>query len=130
MSNTYLEELVLTQGPSRENLFDALRLGGVRPELGIVEFAAKNKKKSEQSDFQLLVAIEGLQRNTDDGKEWWFWGRLSPTLFVCGGWNTYKQRGFVRTSTNPFWISPFGEGSLNNKHSEPHRFDTEPPTKY
>lgn len=121
-----IQQYVLTQGPSREQLFDALRLGGSHPALSIVEFWGKARTFGGGESGSLLpIQIEGLQRlQGEDDRQWWFWGNRRQTTskaawegkvvcYVCGGWNAHQRRGFMRLSSEPFWISPFGEGPLN-----------------
>jgi len=114
----------LSQGPSREEFFDCLRLGSADKQRSNVEFWTEQNLGSTKSGSRLLVDIEGIHRATDDdnGREWFFWGRRaivtpadtltwrSSQKFIFGRWNTYSRRGQIVISDDSIFrneLTPF-----------------------
>lgn len=113
----------LTSGPSREELFDCLRLHASN-DLCIVDFWETTIEEKSKSGSRLDVEIQGLHEAGDCGREWFFWGQLKlagsgPTwkpfkeapygAFVFGRWNTYHRRGRIQYSKQSFFTVPLFE---------------------
>lgn len=112
-------EYALTNGPSREELFDCLRLGHLQNELQVIDFWGQQKfQPGARSGASLSIEIEGIHRAGDNGREWFFWGRRKQTYsgvpnwksiyisFAFGRWNTYHRRGIIRFGQASFFVSP------------------------
>lgn len=83
----------LLRGPSREEMFDRLRLGREIKE-PMMKFA------SQLSGMDVcLFEIEGLHVADKEGYDWFFWGKQFNMLtgefvvFVFGRWNTKTRTG-------------------------------------
>lgn len=116
-----IREFVLTRGPSREALFDSLRLGSSAGEHQVLEFYGEHREGDSCGGCLLPVAIEGISRADKEGKEWLFWGRRKQITsgerwvpyhkaqyvdFVFGRWNTANRRGVIKLSDTSFFKSP------------------------
>lgn len=109
-------------GPSNERLHDCLRLGHLDTELKVVEFWSEEVTENSRSGSALNIEIEGLHKAGDDGREWFFWGKLRQidtrkvrhegkvVCFVVGRWNTYHRRGKIKFSETSFFVSPLTQG--------------------
>ena len=105
------KELDIVSGPSNEELFDCERLGNrfgsKNSSLHAVEFWAQEGN----SGARVTVRIEGTSYAGDNGREWFFWGRMklqgsgstwtpvwkAPDGYhVFGRWNTYHRRGVIK----------------------------------
>ncbi len=119
------QELGLTQGPSREALFDSPRLGSDARELRVLEFwGEKLSEDGSKIGGSLPVEIEGLHKAGDNGREWFFWGQLKQitsgstwvpkweaksVCFVFGKWNTYHRTGKITFAETSFFQNPLNK---------------------
>lgn len=124
MALEFGKQLRLTQGPSREELFDALRLQGREPSLSIIEFWCKEEYADDsRSGSSLPVQITGLHIARNNGREWFFWGTLKPIIggstipfwmrenvcHVFGRWNTHFRRGQIILSEESAFVNMLKE---------------------
>jgi|GEM_PF-6503272 hypothetical protein len=130
----------LTQGPSREQLFDCLRLGPSHKELRVVDFWAERVRGEGKSGTSMPVEIYGVFRaeDNDDGRAWFFWGRrvvisqadrlrVSEMEFVVGRWNTHFRRGQLVLAEESSFLNPLTAFALlhSNDYDEWNNFDPE-----
>ena len=110
----------LTSGPSRERLFDCLRLHSTG-EVCVVDFWEETVNDKCRSGHRLDVEIQGLHEACIGGRQWYFWGRLKHCgsgstwkpfqdapygQFVFGIWDTNDRRGRIQYSDTSFFVAP------------------------
>jgi len=113
--------LRLTQGPSREKLFDALRLGRECKPLSIVEFWSEERNGKSKSGARLRVQVTALT-SVDVHGGFVFWGKLKVITsgenykppheskdfcHVYGVWNTARRHGKITFGETSFLTMPF-----------------------
>jgi hypothetical protein len=126
----------LKNGPSRENLFDALRLGPTIPELQILNFWGQVTHESGAvTGSRYDVKIEGLYGAGDSGRDWFFWGKVVHFVFdggfqkvvdgdFCfGRWNTHQRQGTIEFSQVSFFTHPVVEHDSEDLVQEFHNYD-------
>lgn len=116
----------LTQGPSREELFDCTKyspIGSIHLGHMTVNFWLKRRfQDGSQSGSRLDVEIEGLHRgDTQNAMNWFFWGRLRHQGsgdtwksiqesemgdFVFGRWDALNRTGRIMFGKHSFFQSP------------------------
>ncbi len=114
------EEYTLTQGPSREQLFDSLRLGLKAKELRVLGFWGTKQTEHGKSGSSLPIEIEGIHKASNDERDWFFWGKLTQitsgdtwvpmweaedVCFVFGRWDTFHRCGNIKLSKTSFFTS-------------------------
>jgi hypothetical protein len=118
-----IREFKLVRGPSREELFDSLRLGLRYLDLRDVEFIGEHPNKSGEEDIPLYFSIEiqGLHHVDLGGGNYFFHGkrRFTPLRgeaqgapdfkFAFGRWNTHSRTGRIRVGETSFFVSPWHE---------------------
>jgi hypothetical protein len=120
-----VREVGLKTGPSREELFDNLKYNQTHKDFAVVDFFTHEYNHKATWGSRLDVAIEGLFKAGDSGREWFFWGRLKHIgsgstwkpaweapdgAHVFGRWNTYHRRGKIAFSDKSFFQSPLSKG--------------------
>ena len=120
-----IQEYFLANGPSRESLFDCLRLGLTADHLKVVEFLGRMRGETITT---LHVEIEGLHRAGKNGLEWFFWGRLKKLSsadtkhiwetriagFAFGQWNILQRQGAVKIQDDSFFERPISKDEMEN----------------
>lgn len=114
------EKRTLTNGPSREALFDCLRLHSTTGPY-VVNFGEETVTDTFRSGSRLDVEIQGLHEACIGGRQWYFWGRLKHGgsgstwkpiqdapygQFVFGIWDTESRRGRIQYSDTSFFVAP------------------------
>jgi len=124
-------QYVLTQGPSREQLFDSLKLGAAVGELRVLDFWGTQEVPYEngiaKSGSSLPIEIEGVHRASKDGSEWFFWGRqkqitsgdkwvpMWESVYVnhcVGRWSPHRRTGWIRFAETSFFDIPLKQLEL------------------
>lgn len=116
-----ISKYTLKNGPSREQLFDCVRLGSTTPELRVIDFWGEHKDEKGKWGALLPIEIEGIHRASNDGRDWFFWGRRKQITsgdkwvpvweskyvdFAFGRWNTYHRTGFIKFADTSFFTNP------------------------
>lgn len=117
-------EVRLVSGPSREEFFDSIRLGAAIKELRVMEFYYQKKHDKGSSGGLLRIQIEGTHAGGNEGREWFFWGKLKQMTsgeswvpaweakdvsFVFGSWDTHRRSGKIQFGDKSFFKNPFAQ---------------------
>ena len=120
-----VSKYTLKSGPSREELFDCIRLGLTAPQLRVIEFWGEyyTPEKAKFGD-SLPIEIEGIHRADRDGRAFYFWGRRKQITsgdkwvpiwksqyvdFAFGKWDTYHRRGQIQFAEASLFQNPMAE---------------------
>ena len=107
-------QLILISGPSKEAMFDCLRLGFFAKELRTVEFWGKSSAKGRILKSSLRIKIEGIH-STRASYIWFFWGRVENKPgkpYVFGKWNIEQRHGIAEFKETSFFEASIGNIKL------------------
>ena len=102
------DKYILVEGPSRETLFDCLRLGTDSKSMTVV-FAAKYNENVTPRLYG-DVHICGIHQADKKGDEWFIWAELPwfrpEQGFMFARWNTKQRTGTAIFSDKSYFVNP------------------------